>query len=74
MDGGDMKLNHLKMLEAIDELADNDFTADMDLKSMPHSKPYTQKEARQMASIIGRVYLISHCIHCKSCAKKWEVK
>lgn len=66
-------MNYQKMIEDIDKLVETDFSADMDGKTLPKSEPYTQKEARKMASIIGRVYLIAHGIHCTACGKKYKL-
>jgi hypothetical protein len=64
-------LNLRQMLDDIRLLVENDFCFDMDLKTMPNSKEYTQDEARQMAWIIGRVYSIAHCTTCEACQKKY---
>lgn len=74
-----MKHKHTRYLEAINNLVETDFCAEMELKLLPQSRPYTQEEAREMSSIIGQVYLISHRTHCKACdktflPKKKEVK
>ena len=66
-----MKLNYKKIVEGILLLVETDFHSAMELKQMPGSKPYTQKEAKEMDNIIGRVYLIAHCLHCEACQKKY---
>lgn len=68
-----MKLNHLKMLEEIDDLVETDFCFNMDLKTMPRSKKFTQKEAHEMAQLLERIYLIAHCIHCSACNSKYKI-
>jgi hypothetical protein len=60
-------INYKKMLEEINNLVDNDFCAEMEMKGR-----YTQKEAKQMADIITKVYSISHCISCSACSKKYD--
>lgn len=60
------------MLQDIDDLVQTDFCTEMDMKLLPKSKEYTQKEAKEMANLLGKIYLISHAIHCKSCGKKYE--
>jgi len=65
-----MKLDHLKMLEEIDNFVENDLMSDM----MERTKPYTQKEARKMAQTLGSIYSISHCIHCEACQPKYKKK
>ncbi len=69
-----MKLNYLQMLKDIDALVQTDFMFNMDCRMIPDSKPYTQKEAKKMAHILGNVYLISHCLHCSACQKKYATK
>ena len=65
--GGDMtKLNYKKMIKDINDLVDTDFGAEMEMKELPKSKPFTQKEAKKMARIIAKVYIISHQIYCKA--------
>jgi len=66
-------IDSIKDVEEIDELVNNDFGQDMELKQMPNSKPYTQKEAREMAQIISLVYSKSHCITCEACQRKYLV-
>lgn len=61
------------MVEDIDELVNNDFCAEMELKSIPNSRPYTKKEVEEMVHIIGKVYSISHCITCTACGRKFVV-
>ena len=59
------------MLKDIDELLETDWALKMiDLKMLPNAKPYTQKEARQMADCLGKIYTIAHCIHCDACGGK----
>ena len=65
------ELNYKKMLEDIDKLVETDFAFDMECKQLPNSKPYTQKEAKEMQSLLGQVYLISHCLHCTACQTKY---
>ena len=70
-------MNYLQMLEDINELVETDFAADMTFKAVITNngkhRVITQKEAREMADIIGRVYLISHATHCKNCGEKYNV-
>lgn len=61
-------LNH--WLTEIDKLVSTDFCADMECRFLPKAKPFTQGEAREMAEIIGNVYMYAHRIHCGACAKK----
>jgi hypothetical protein len=60
------KLNHAKMLEDIDSLVRNDFVFDMECK-LYQAKTYTQKDAKEMAEVLSKVYAISHTIHCEAC-------
>lgn len=67
-------VDYYKMLKEISNLVETDFCFDMDCKTMPHSKPFTQKEAKQMAMVIGQIYLIAHSIHCSACQTKYITK
>ena len=70
-----MKLDYEKMIKAIDDLVQTDFCFSMECKSFPNSKPYTQKEAKEMASLLATIYGISHQQHCKACRDiKYEIK
>ncbi len=69
-----MKLNYKKMVQDIDKLVNNDWCENMEIKLLPKSEPFTQKEARQMAELIARVYSISHCIFCQACGRKYKIK
>lgn len=69
-----MKLDYKKMLKDINTLVGTDFAMDMDYKQLPHSHPYTQEEAGNMAQIIGQVYLIAHCTYCTACQGKYKLK
>lgn len=66
------KLNTLKMLEDINKLVDNDFIFSLECKLLPNAEKFTQKEAKTMMDILTSVYLISHCIHCKACSRKYR--
>lgn len=69
-----MKLDYKKMVEEIEDLVSTDFFLDMELKTIPKSKPYTQREAKIMAETISKVYSISHCTTCTSCQIKYLKK
>ena len=64
-------MKYKKMLQEIDDLVNNDFFADMEMKLMINAKEYTQDEAKEMAGVIGMVYSISHAIHCEACGRKY---
>lgn len=66
-----MKLDYPKMLEEINELVSTDFCGSMCDNS---NLTYTQEQAKTMASIIGKVYSIAHCTHCKACQQKYIIK
>lgn len=66
------KLDYKKMVEMIDELVNTDFCADMEMKQLPKSKPYTKEEITKMVHIIGDVYAISHCLTCSACNVKFR--
>ena len=65
------RLNHYKMLKEITALVETDFCAEMEMKTMPKSRQFTQEEAEQMAGLLARVYSIAHCIHCHACQTKY---
>jgi succinate dehydrogenase/fumarate reductase-like Fe-S protein len=65
------RLNHYKMLKEIVGLVETDFCSEMEMKSLPKSKQYTQKEAQQMANLLGKIYSTAHCIHCYACQTKY---
>jgi hypothetical protein len=63
----DFKDKHDDLLEEICGLVENDFCFNMNVKTVPVDgkyKTYTQKEAREMAYILGKVYHYAHQIHC----------
>lgn len=66
-------MNYKKMIQDIDDIVNNDFSADMECKScLEGQKEFTQDDAKMMADTISRVYKISHSIHCKTCGIKYE--
>ena len=58
------------MVKEINKLVSTNFYAAMELKSLPKSEPYSQKEAQEMCKIIGNVYSIAHSISCDACGMK----
>ncbi len=59
------------MISDIDKLLQSDWAFDViDCKSFPDSK-FSQKEAKEMSKVLGQIYSIAHCIHCKSCQTKY---
>ena len=68
------KLNWEKMVREIDNLVETDFCEEMAVKELPHSKPYIQKEAKQMAELLGKVYSIAHACDCGACQKDYVKK
>ena len=60
-------LDYEKMIKAIDDLVQTDFAFSMNCKSLPDSKPFTQGESKEMASLLATIYGISHQQHCKAC-------
>ncbi len=65
------QLDLVKMLESINEIVGSDWAEKMSWKQLPDSKPYTQKEASKMATALGKIYTIAHCLTCKACQPKW---
>ena len=64
-----------KMIRAIDELVNTDYCEDMSFKANiardGKFEEISQEDARNMANILGQVYLISHAIDCKQCSNRW---
>jgi hypothetical protein len=54
------------IVQEIDELVGTEFCSDM-CERKGTGKPYTWQEAEDMATIIGKVYLYAHRIHCEAC-------
>lgn len=73
-------MNYRQMVEDIDKIVQgtldepDQFCEYMEIKSMPHSTPYTQEEALKMARKLAEVYAISHAIYCEACGKKYLEK
>lgn len=65
------KLDLESMLKKINDLVENNFCTEMEVKSLSEPSKYTQKEARDMAQMLAEVYSISHAVHCSECAKKY---
>lgn len=65
-------LDYLKMLREIDNIVQDDFTAEMETKLRLHDKPdkFTQEEAQIMAKKLTDVYVIAHGISCV-CGNKY---
>lgn len=74
--GSEKKLDYKKMVEDINNLVETDFAEDMSMRAnITHSGKHQeikQEDAREMASLLARVYLISHCVHCESCGAKYR--
>lgn len=69
-----MTLDYKKMVTEIDKLLEGDWAFDLiDGKNLPNAKPFTQKEAKKLSDIMGKIYNISHCIHCKACQTKYII-
>lgn len=63
------KLDHYRMLQEITALVETNFCADMEMRSV--GGKYTHKESLEMSNLLGKVYLIAHCIHCHACQTKY---
>ena len=68
----DIKL-YKGIVEEIDEIVSGDWgysvTDDMvDLNTTEsHYRKFTQKQAEEMATAIGRIYMKAHVVHCDAC-------
>lgn len=60
------------MIVDINEIVNNEWYAEMEMKLLPRSRPFTQKEAKEMCKAIGDVFLIAHGITCV-CGDKYRV-
>lgn len=67
------KLDYRKMIKAVDKLVETDFFFDIDCKLLPNASKYTQEEAKEMAKILGKIYMISHCTTCRTCQVKYLI-
>ena len=64
------EVNYKAMVIDIDNLLESDWAFEMiDGKNLPGAKPFTQKEAKEMSKVLGQIYMIAHCVHCKACRK-----
>ena len=68
-----MKMDYKRMLEEIDLLVNNDFCADMSMYECLDEE-YPREASVKMADIIGKVYSISHAVHCSACGQKFLIK
>lgn len=59
------------MVRDIDNLVSSEFCEEVSCKA-GFDREISQKEAKEMAEIIGKVYLISHCITCNACDRKYH--
>ena len=67
-------LDYKRIVAEIDKCLATDWAFEMiDCKRMPGAKPYTQNEAEEMADMLGKIYLIAHCIRCKACQTKYII-
>ena len=72
--------NYKKMLEDIDKIVNNDWGFDMvdgKAKEAREGKitkwdKFTQKEAQEMSEALGKIYKISHGVHCV-CGDKYLI-
>ncbi len=67
-------VDYQKMVREIDTLVESDFACEMNGKTLPKSKKYTQEEALQMAKLIGEIYWVAHCIDCWACQSRYWIK
>lgn len=62
------------MIKEVNKIMQTDFMFDMDCKSLPNQKPFTQKEAKKMRDELMKIYSISHCVSCTACNSKYLIK
>jgi hypothetical protein len=64
-----------RICESVYKLVETDFCEQMCCKNVGIIKgKFTQKEAREMADIIGKTYSLSHQIFCNGCRETAENK
>jgi len=66
-------LDFKQMVMDIDKIASSNNCAELGLLLMPRSREITQEEAKQAIDMLGRIYMISHCLTCSSCNRKYRV-
>lgn len=66
------ELDYWKMVRDIDSLVSSEFCEEVSCKA-GFDREISQEEAKTMANIIGKVYLISHCISCCACDTKYKI-
>ncbi len=66
-----MEKDFEKMVRDIDAIVNTEWHADLEMRHM-HDEPYTQEETNLLAEKLGRVYMISHGITCKTCGAPYE--
>lgn len=69
------KLDHKKMLNAINDIVSNDwgYSVTDEMVNLPGGgyREFTQEQAREMAQAISKIYLIAHAVICTACQRKW---
>lgn len=69
------KLDTERMLKEVYELVGGDwgFSVTDDMVALPTDKykKFTQEQAEEMANVIGKVFMISHCINCTACQGRY---
>mgnify|MGYP001593540469 CR=1 FL=1 len=71
-----VELDYLRMLREIAALVETDFCFDMDSRfAVPEGEMiiFTSAEGAEMANLLGRIYLIAHCIHCTACQSRFSL-
>jgi succinate dehydrogenase/fumarate reductase-like Fe-S protein len=66
------ELNYKKMVNDINNIVSSEFCEEMSVRA-DFDREISQKQAKQMAHIIGEVYSIAHCITCKACSSKYHI-
>ncbi len=64
----------MEILSDICDLVETDFAAEMEMRLMPGSKPYTQSEASEMAKDIAKIYSLAHQIYCQACRENYLIE
>jgi succinate dehydrogenase/fumarate reductase-like Fe-S protein len=62
------------MIQDIQKILESDWAFEMIDVKLANKKRYTQKEAKELASALEKIYAISHCISCELCQVKYKKK
>ena len=65
-------MNHEKMIKEIWEVVEMSMYTELEHRTLPNSKPFTQKEAISLINSLGKIYGIAHSLDCIACGSKYR--